>query len=96
MYTNIDSHDVVDKSLVVKGNNAMDAILYSVNYLIAWANDTITEENKKTRAAYRNTLVYPKTDWDPKIFIQTVAKIYLLEGENVEVENLWLIIYHIV
>jgi hypothetical protein len=96
MYSNIDSHDVLDKRLVVKGNNAMDAILYSINYLIAWANDTIIEENKKTRAVYRNTLVYPKTDREPKIYIQTVAKIYLLEGENVEVENLWLVIYHIV
>lgn len=46
MYSNIDSHDVLDKRLVVKSSNAMDAVLYSINYLIAWANDTITKENK--------------------------------------------------
>jgi hypothetical protein len=57
MCSNIDSHDVLDRRLVVKDNNAMDAVLYSINYLIAWAYDTITEENKKTRAVYRNTLV---------------------------------------
>jgi hypothetical protein len=75
MYSNIDLHDVLDKRLIVKGYNALEAVLFSINYLIAWANNTITEENKKIRAVYSNLRVYPKTDREPKLYIQTIAKI---------------------